>query len=257
MSEFIEQFKNDFIGVLCKSSEEYREFLLALKKSDMFEIDKNLKTYADDFHKTTGEIVVICVPSLITEDESTQKNTINVIDGYYASTGCLYSYSDIKSTLEPFKKTILRNGRVVRFIHNNYGIILNNKIYLEDDEIVISKDKFNKNGLYTGIDGEWKEFASIDGVYNIKEGSTYEDIFNILGIDYDDSFLYESKNDEKLYLTTKQRKLPEGLKKGIIKKMKKSGKKLNDKKDKEECNDCDNDKKDNKKDNIKKSKKNI
>ena len=60
--------------------------------------------------------------------------------------------------------------------------------------------------------------------------------------------VYESKNDEELYLTPKQRKLPEGLKKGIIKKMKKSGKKLNDKKDKEECNDCDNDKKDKKKD---------
>jgi len=59
--------------------------------------------------------------------------------------------------------------------------------------------------------------------------------------------VYESKNDEELYLTPKQRKLPDGLKKGIINRMKKSGKKVNDK---EECDDCD-DKKDNKKDDKK------
>lgn len=67
--------------------------------------------------------------------------------------------------------------------------------------------------------------------------------------------VYESKNDEELYLTPNQRKLPEGLKKGFIKKMKKSGKKINDKKDKEECDKCDdeeNNKKD-KKDDINKS----
>lgn len=44
--------------------------------------------------------------------------------------------------------------------------------------------------------------------------------------------------DEDEYLTAKQKKLPDGLKKGIIKKMKKSGNTVNDKKgDDKECKD--------------------
>ena len=53
-------------------------------------------------------------------------------------------------------------------------------------------------------------------------------------------------SDEDEYLTTKQKKLPDALKKGIIAKMKKAGKKVGDKKE-------DDDKKDDKKDDSSKS----
>ena len=55
-----------------------------------------------------------------------------------------------------------------------------------------------------------------------------DDMYNIVK-KYENTDINESKNEEEIYLTPKQRKLPEGLKKGIIKKMKKSGKKLSDK----------------------------
>ena len=48
---------------------------------------------------------------------------------------------------------------------------------------------------------------------------------------FEEFSLNESTKEEDKYLTAKQKKLPEGLKKGIIAKMKKSGKTLSDKKD--------------------------
>lgn len=60
-------------------------------------------------------------------------------------------------------------------------------------------------------------------------------------------------NDEDIYLTPKQKNLPEGLKKGIIAKAKKNGKKVSDKKDDKK----DSDKKSDKKDSDKKSDKDI
>ena len=55
-------------------------------------------------------------------------------------------------------------------------------------------------------------------------------------IEEEDELIEESKDDEKKYLTPKQRKLPEGLKKGIIAKAKKSkgDKSKDEKKDKDE-----------------------
>jgi hypothetical protein len=69
--------------------------------------------------------------------------------------------------------------------------------------------------------------------------------------DCEDDDLNESADEDK-YLTAKQKKLPEGLKKGIIKKMKKSGKTLDNKDDDK---DDDKDKKDDKEDKKKDSKK--
>ena len=61
-------------------------------------------------------------------------------------------------------------------------------------------------------------------------------------------------SDEDEYLTPKQKNLPEGLKKGIIKKMKKDGKKVGDKKDDKKKDDKKEDKKDDsKKDDSNKS----
>ena len=64
-----------------------------------------------------------------------------------------------------------------------------------------------------------------------------------------DSFLNESSDDD--LLTAKQKKLPEGLKKGIIKKLKASGKKAGDNEDediKDEKDEKTTDKKDEKDD---------
>lgn len=63
-----------------------------------------------------------------------------------------------------------------------------------------------------------------------------------------DNFVNESADEDK-YLTTKQKKLPEGLKKGIIAKAKKAGGKKDEdekeEKDKKDCK-CKDDKKDDK-----------
>lgn len=55
---------------------------------------------------------------------------------------------------------------------------------------------------------------------------------NMLGFE---DFINEGKDDEGIYLSPKQRNLPDALKKGIIAKNKKAGRKYGEKKDDCEC----------------------
>ncbi len=100
-----------------------------------------------------------------------------------------------------------------------------------DRSSIETQEHFMKNGAHyktTAMKSKEKYKKEIEKMN--KNNKTNED----LEISYD---MKNESADEDKYLTSKQKKLPEGLKKGIINKMKKAGKTLDSKKNDKECED--------------------